>query len=143
MQLLAASLVLAGTALAQPSTVITAEWKNDIKTLSTLCGFQTVVNPVTSAESPYGAQVWAKIAELGAPYQRYVPWLPYPRMGIAELEPPSHGGLCGFVNSGGAGNIWSTTLDCGAQGAGVIDGVEFADYGLPTGYCDALQRSAS
>ena len=103
--------------------------------------FQTVVNPVTCRESPYHDQVYEKIASLGAPYQRYVPWLPYPRLGIAELERPSHGGLCGFVNSGGAGNIWSTTLDCGAQGAGVIDGVVFANYGQPTGYCTSLKAA--
>ena len=109
--------------------------------LSSTCAFQCVVNPITSAESPYGAQVYQKIADLGAPFQRYVPWLPYPRMGIAELEPPSHGGVCGFVNSGGPANIWSTTLDCGKYGAGVIDGVDFADYGLPTGFCDSLQAT--
>ena len=27
--------------------------------------------------------------ELGANYVRYVPWLPYPRLGVAELEPPT------------------------------------------------------
>jgi hypothetical protein len=100
------------------------------------------VNPVTSRESPYHDAVYQKIADLGAPYQRYVPWLPYPRMGIAELEPPSHGGLCGFVNSGGPANIWSTTLDCGAQGAGVIDSVVFANYGKPTGFCNSLAADA-
>src|SRR5258708_13920471 len=29
--------------------------------------------------------------ELGADYVRYVPWLPYPRLGVAELEPPKDG----------------------------------------------------
>ena len=69
--------------------------------------------------------------------------LPYPRMGIAELERPSHGGLCGFVNSGGPSGIWSTSLDCGGRGAGTIDSVIFADYGLPSGYCNALTSNAS
>jgi len=64
-------------------------------------------------------------------------------MGIAELEPPSSGALCGFVNSGGADNIWSTTLDCGKYGAGTIDSVVFADYGKPTGFCNALQSSST
>jgi hypothetical protein len=63
-------------------------------------------------------------------------------MGIAELERPSHGGLCGFVNSGGPGNFWSTTLDCGSRNAGTIDGVVFADYGTPKGYCNALAAGA-
>ena len=87
--------------------------------------------------------MYQKIADLGASYQRYVPWLPYPRMGIAELERPSHGGLCGFVNSGGPQGIWSTTLDCGSRGAGYIDSVVFADYGLSTGYCNSLSADAS
>ena len=98
---------------------------------------------MTCRESPYHDQVYQKIADLGAPFQRYVPWLPYPRLGIAELEPPSTGSLCGFVNSGNAGGIWSTTLDCGAQGAGTIDGVVFANYGQPTGFCNALKASAN
>ena len=100
-----------------------------------------VVNPVTQRESPYHDQVYQKIADLQAPFQRYVPWLPYPRLGVAELEPPSNGTMCGFVNSGGAGNIWSTTLDCGAQSAGVIESVVFENYGQPTGYCNHLKAS--
>ena len=102
------------------------------------------VNPVTARESPYHDAVYEKIASLQAPYQRYVPWLPYPRMGIAELEPPSTGGLCGFVNSGGpraSGAIWSTTLDCGARNLGTIDSVVFANYGQPTGFCNALKAA--
>jgi hypothetical protein len=49
--------------------------------------------------------------------------------------------LCGFVRSGGPAGIWSATLDCGARGAGTIDAVVFADYGLPTGYCNSLAAS--
>jgi len=29
------------------------------------------------------------VKELGADYVRYVPWLPYPKLGVAELEPPT------------------------------------------------------
>ena len=135
---LLAALAASRFAAAQPSSVISVEWASTLRQLRTSTGFQTVVNPVTTRESPYHDQVYDKIASLGSQYQRYVPWLPYPRLGIAALEPPSHGGLCGFVNSGGAGNIWSTTLDCGKYGAGTIDSVVFADYGQPTGFCNAL-----
>jgi hypothetical protein len=159
---------LAASAAAQSAT-INVDWSATLRPLQTVAAFQTVVNreclpflvfvstplspapsrrppsplaAVTARDSPYHDAVYDKIASLGAQYQRYVPWLPYPRMGIAELEPPSHGGLCGFVNSGGPGNIWSTTLDCGARGAGTIDSVVFADYGKPTGFCNALQAGA-
>jgi hypothetical protein len=133
--------VTALAAQAQPTT-IAVDWSTVVRPLKTVAGFQTVVNPVTSRESPYHDAVYEKISALGAPFQRYVPWLPYPRMGIAELERPSHGGLCGFVNSGGAAGLWSTTLDCGARGAGTIDSVVFADYGQPTGYCNSLAAGA-
>ena len=129
--------------LGQTNTAdIIVQWDSIIRPLKTSPAFQTVVNPVTSRESPYHDQVYDKIAKLGAPYQRYVPWLPYPRMGIAELEPPSTGSMCGFVNSGGQGNIWSTTLDCGKYGAGTIDSVVFADYGKATGFCNALKSDS-
>jgi hypothetical protein len=128
---------------AQGVASVSVNWTSVQRPLISVVAFQTVVNPVTTRESPYHDAVYEKIAALGAPFQRYVPWLPYPRLGIAELEQPSHDGLCGFVNSGGAGNIWSTTLDCGAQGAGTIDGVTFANYGLPTGFCDKLEASPS
>ncbi len=31
------------------------------------------------------------LKDLGADYVRYVPWLPYPKLGVAELEPPRDG----------------------------------------------------
>jgi len=141
---LLAAAATAPTAAAQPSAaaVVTVDWAARVRPLTTACGFQTVVNPVTTRASPYHDAVYQKIADLKAPWQRFVPWLPYPRLGIAELEPPSTGGaLCAFVNSGGPGNLWSARLDCGAQGAGVIDGVVFADYGQPTGFCGGLARA--
>lgn len=129
----------------QPSSVISVDWTATLRALRTTTGFQLVVNPVTTRESPYHDQVYEMISSLGSEYQRYVPWLPYPRLGIAELERPSHGGLCGFVNSGGTApntSIWSTTLDCGKYGAGTIDNVVFADYGQPSGYCNSLKAGA-
>ena len=134
----AAAATVSATVSAQASSISVA-WSSVIRPLQTVAGFQTVVNPVTTRESPYHDAVYEKIASLKAPFQRYVPWLPYPRLGIAELEPPSTGGqLCSFVNSGGPGNIWSAKLDCGAQGAGTIDGITLADYGHSTGFCGAI-----
>ena len=34
---------------------------------------------------------FAALRELGADYVRYVPWLPYPKWAVAELDPPSGG----------------------------------------------------
>ena len=124
-------------------SVLSVDWASNIRTLKTVPAFQTVVNSLTTRVAPQHDAIFNAIATLGAQYQRFVPWLPYPRLGLLELEPPSQGSLCGFVNSGGSGNVWSTTLDCGSRNAGTIDGVVFANYGTPTGYCNSLQASPS
>ena len=64
----------AGSAAAQ--STIEVSWGSSVRPLQTTVAFQTVVNPVTCRESPYHDAVYDKISSLGAPYQRYVPWLP-------------------------------------------------------------------
>lgn len=50
---------------------------------------QVVVNPpLRRGESIHDAS-WAALGALGCDYVRYVPWLPYPRLGVAELRPPA------------------------------------------------------
>jgi hypothetical protein len=48
-----------------------------------------VVNPPLRPGQPLGAAAYQAVKDLGADYVRYVPWLPYPRMAVAELEPPT------------------------------------------------------
>ena len=67
----AALLFTLAAASAQPS-VITVNWSSQIRALQTVAAFQTVVNPVTSRESPYHDAVYEKIANLKAPFQRCV-----------------------------------------------------------------------
>jgi hypothetical protein len=58
------------------------------KTTPTL---QVVVNPPLRRGSPIHDRAYRELKALGADYVRYVPWLPYPKLGVAELEPPSNG----------------------------------------------------
>lgn len=52
---------------------------------------QVVVNPLMGRGSPVHDQVWSALSSLHANYVRYVPWLPYPKLAVAELEPPANG----------------------------------------------------
>lgn len=52
---------------------------------------QVVVNPMLYRGSPIHDASFAAVKALGADYVRYVPWLPYPKAAVAELEPPSAG----------------------------------------------------
>lgn len=51
--------------------------------------FQVVVNPPLRRGEHLSAASYKAVKELGADYVRYVPWLPYPRLAVAELEPPT------------------------------------------------------
>lgn len=50
---------------------------------------QVVVNPMLRQGSSMHDQSFAALKNLGCDYVRYVPWLPYPKLAVAELEPPS------------------------------------------------------
>jgi hypothetical protein len=50
-----------------------------------------VVNPPLRRGSPIHDRAFEELRKLGADYVRYVPWFPYPRLGIAELTPPAGG----------------------------------------------------
>jgi hypothetical protein len=50
---------------------------------------QVVVNPPLRRGSPIHDRAFEELRKLGADYVRYVPWFPYPRLGIAELGPPA------------------------------------------------------
>src|SRR5215471_1112901 len=50
---------------------------------------QVVVNPMLRRGSPIHDESFAALQNLGCDYVRYVPWLPYPKLGVAELEPPT------------------------------------------------------
>jgi hypothetical protein len=62
--------------------------QNISKTTPTL---QVVVNPPLRPGGSLHEKAYAEVQRLGADYVRYVPWLPYPRLGVAELEPPTDG----------------------------------------------------
>jgi hypothetical protein len=58
------------------------------KTTPTL---QVVVNPELRRGSDLHNKAFKALRELGCDYVRYVPWLPYPKLGVAELKPLRNG----------------------------------------------------
>ena len=70
---------------------IEVSWDKVQGTLKTTPTLQVVVNPPLRPGSPIVKQAYAEVKRLGAEYVRYVPWLPYPKLGVAELQPPHDG----------------------------------------------------
>src|SRR5438270_1869602 len=74
----------------QPTRLI-VHWDKVIGTTKTTPTIQVVVNPPLQRGTPVHDNAFQALHELGADYVRYVPWLPYPKLGVAELEPPKEG----------------------------------------------------
>jgi hypothetical protein len=73
---------------AQTATSVTVEWQKVIGTSKTELTLQVVVNPELRRGAKLSLRAFSAVRQLGADYVRYVPWLPYPRLGVAELKAP-------------------------------------------------------
>ena len=95
----AAIIVLASCArkeITSQSTVpekatITVKWDKVIMVSKSTPTLQVVVNPLLRPGTKIHDRVFQALQDLGADYVRYVPWLPYPKLGVAELDPPQDG----------------------------------------------------
>ena len=74
---------------AQQATALTIHWEKTTVVSKSTPTLQVVVNPPLRPGQPLGAAAYKAVKELGADYVRYVPWLPYPKLAVAELEPPT------------------------------------------------------
>ena len=84
-------LLLAPVLSAQTQPKINVDWAKVLRTSQTSATLQVVVNPPLRRGTPIHDNAFKAVHDLGADYVRYVPWLPYPKLGVAELEPPKDG----------------------------------------------------
>ena len=68
---------------------LTVQWDKVTRVSQTTPTLQVVVNPPMRRGTSIHDNVFKSLRELKADYVRYVPWFPYPRLGVAELEPPT------------------------------------------------------
>lgn len=84
--------VCTGVAATQDQSVtVSAQWDKVIRISQTTPTLQVVVNPPLQRGTPVHDNAFKALHDLGADFVRYVPWLPYPKLGVAELEPPKDG----------------------------------------------------
>jgi hypothetical protein len=85
-------LLIAGTHVAPAApapNVLTVQWDRTILISKSTPTLQVVVNPTLLRGPPIHDGSFAALKALGADYVRYVPWEPYPKLAVAELDPPS------------------------------------------------------
>ncbi len=73
------------------AATVTIEWDKKLSVSRTTPTLQVVVNPLLRRESPIHDQAFAALKDMNADYVRYVPWQPYPRLGVGELYAPENG----------------------------------------------------
>ena len=81
--------LVAASLEAQQLPPLTIHWDKVTLVSKSTPTYQVVVNPPLRPGQPLGIAAYKAVKELGADYVRYVPWLPYPRLAVAELEPPT------------------------------------------------------
>ncbi len=90
--LLTAGFLVAATCVAQDNPAeLKIDWQKVVRASKTTATLQVVVNPPLERGTPVHDNAFKALHDLGADYVRYVPWLPYPKLGVAELEPPANG----------------------------------------------------
>ena len=77
----------ASAQMPQPETQI--DWNKVVIVSKSTPALQVVTNPMLNPGSPIHDGSFAALKALGADYVRYVPWLPYPRIAVAELDAPT------------------------------------------------------
>ncbi len=73
----------------QQTGTLTIHWDKTVVVSRSTPTLQVVVNPSLRPGEPLSIAAYKAASNLGADYVRYVPWLPYPKLAVAELEPPT------------------------------------------------------
>jgi hypothetical protein len=80
---------LQGIAQEGPLQKVDPDWNKTVIVSKSTPTLQVVTNPMLNPGSPIHDGSFSALKALGADYVRYVPWLPYPKVAVAELEPPT------------------------------------------------------
>lgn len=68
---------------------VTVNWESILTVSKTTPTLQVVYNPMLRANSPIHQATFEALKNMGANYVRYVPWFPYPKAAVAELQAPT------------------------------------------------------
>ena len=76
---------------AEKPAKVTVVWSKVSRVSKMTPTFQVVVNPPLRRGSKIHDAAFSAVHDLGCDLVRYVPWLPYPKLAVAELESPRDG----------------------------------------------------
>jgi hypothetical protein len=89
---LLAAMRLAADEAKAPQCMVSVSWDKTVANSRSTPTLQVVVNPMLRPGSSMHDNAVALLRATHANFVRFVPWLPYPRLAVAELEPPTSSG---------------------------------------------------
>lgn len=94
--LIVASLLATGVvSIPDDSPSITVDWKQVIIESRTTTTLQEVVNPMLLRNSSIHNNALNSLQSIAADYVRFVPWFPYPKLSVPEIDAPvTNGSVC-------------------------------------------------
>ncbi len=72
-------------------TTVTIDWNKIIANSKTHVSIQDCPEPPLFRSSPIHDKLYKALRDLNSDYARLQPWFPYPKISVAELEPPEGG----------------------------------------------------
>jgi len=89
---LTAAFLLAGSSIyANEALELNPQWDKTTGVVKTALSIHVCPEPPLRRESPIHARLFQSVRDLKADYARFQPWFPYPKLAVAELEPPAGG----------------------------------------------------
>jgi hypothetical protein len=76
---------------AESDRTITVDWNKVVARSRTSLSIQVCPEPPMRRSSPIHDQIYGALLDMKIDYARLQPWYPYPRLSVAELEPPKDG----------------------------------------------------
>lgn len=68
---------------------LNVNWKETVSVSKSTATLQVVGNPMLRPKAAMHDSSFNALKKLNADFVRYVPWFPYPKLAVAELEPPN------------------------------------------------------
>ena len=119
---------------------VTVNWDKQIGISKTTTTFQACVSPLMSDISPIYDKVYQSITDINADYIRLSFYQNYPSIGVPRIQPPSNKYYCQHLNGNVNNNNWTLTISCpNNYSYSIINDIQFASYGNPSGYCGNLK----
>jgi hypothetical protein len=87
----AALLLISAHACMAQGPALTVKWTNSLMVSQSTPTLQVVGNPMLRRGASMHDGSFDALKDLGADYVRYVPWFPYPKLAVAELDAPESG----------------------------------------------------